>query len=292
MKKNLFMRLMVALMVLLFSLAFVGCENKKDSWDDYSGKSGQAFTAHDGSLNMADVSAALDKIKSPDDIPWFEEEVNKINDSDDLILVKVDPTSDGRKELSGWADLNENKQVDPEPVDEKLFSRIYGKKDGQDYVEDRGYGVNSHYHHNHIGEMMFYAWLFSPSYRPYYTPMYRVSTIGSNRMAYRSTSAYTSQRTRNSSYQKQAKAKNPAAYESAKKNIKPQRKVAQEKSRKSFQKRAANKPKSSGKGFMKKASKASTAKASTGRGFMSSSKSSRSNYSARSSRSSGRSGGK
>ena len=273
MKKKQFMKLTSLIVATLFLIAsfglITGCNDdkrssKNDKFDSWANTDGGA-----GRINMEAVAAAMNLAKDPSDL---EKRINEIYEGEELVLIKVESVPDGRKKISGWADMNTDGSINAN-TDDELFSAVMGEKD----YELQGSGVNSHYRHRHsglsMGDAMFLAWVFSPSYRPYYTPMSHVTVIRSNRSSYRSSSSYSQQRSQNSSYQEKAKKANPKAYESAQKKTSPSRKAAMEKSRKSFQKRNASKAKSSGSGFMKRSS-------------------SKPRTSARGGRSSGRSGGK
>ena len=182
-----------------------------------SGPSYEEWAETDGAagrINLDDVQTAFKESESVTD---FEERVNEIFEGDGVILIKAEQT-DTAFVLEGWENLDGNLSID-EGSDERLFT-ITEKEDKTH--EMRGYHANGYYHSTWgAGNFLFTYMLLSSFTGPRYiyaTPSSRVGTIRNDRSAYRNSSAYGSQVSRNGSYFNQQKSFAGSNYDSANRN--------------------------------------------------------------------------
>ncbi|HGJ66251.1 TPA: hypothetical protein ENS27_12870 [bacterium] len=201
----------------LFS--FVGCSSRSEQWAETSGQAGR--------INLEAVEEAMEKSK---DVTEFEKRVNEIYQGKELVLIEVKNEDNGKQLVSGYADLNDNNQIDYEE-DDLLFTFTRWFEDGSYKGEMRGYGVNSYYHHPYsYGTDMFMTWmLFSALTRPaYMVPVYHTTisdagAIRSYRDSYRNTPSYRDQVNANRQYESRMSTKHGTAYRNASPNSSRQR---------------------------------------------------------------------
>jgi len=170
-------------------LVMGGCLSKSEQWAETSGQAGR--------INLEAVEDAMKKSK---DVTEFEKKVNEIYQGDEIVLTEVKNEANGEQLVSGYADLNDNGQIDYDN-DEKLFTFRRWNENGAQRGEMRGYGVNSYYYHPYPTGMDFLTtWmLFSVLSRPmyavpiYHTTIPEVGTLRNYRASYRSTPSYREQ---------------------------------------------------------------------------------------------------
>lgn len=225
--KNLFKIIAVVLF-----LIFVGCNDNRqendryDSWIDTDASSGK--------INMAAVKEAIEQSNNPTEL---ENRINEIYEGSKLIIIKISSTDDGRKEISGWEDLNNDGVVDFN-IDVRLFSSVMGQKN----FELQGYGRNDYYRERYnftdgFATAMVLNWMFTPTYATYITPVHRIHTIRTYRTTYRKSNRYAKQKNNNSSYRKKASKKYGNKYKKSIKKISPNRKKYTKAVKKNFEKR-------------------------------------------------------
>ena len=202
----------------LVNAGLIGCGSTRQ--DDWLATDGAA-----GRINMGAVQQALEESADPSE---FERRVNEIYEGDYPVLIKVEDRG-SQKVISGFEDLDNSGSIN-ETTDDMLFSATLG---GEEY-DLRGAGVNSYYSHHggmSFGNMLFFSWMMSPGRfggGPYYTSPQRAQTVRQDRNRYRGSSAYSSQRSANRSYQNTARAANPQAFSSNTQNVSRQRGVFQQ----------------------------------------------------------------
>lgn len=156
-----------------------------------------------GRINLDDVQEAYKNSfdKETFQVNKFEEEVNKIFEGDNLVLVKVDK-QDNNVLISGWEDLNANKTLDADS-DDQLFTIDQTLEDNGKY-DVRGHGSNGYYSGGGFFTGFFpgllLGSLLSGGRTTYITPPGSYDSMSSSRGAYRNSSDYQRQRDRNSSY--------------------------------------------------------------------------------------------
>jgi len=193
----------------LFS--FGGCSSKSKQWAETSGQAGR--------INLEAVEEAM---KKSDDVSDFERKVNEIYQGKELILIEVKNEDNGKQLVSGYADLNEDNQIDYEE-DEKLFTFTRWSEGNSYRGEMRGYGVNNYYHQPYsYSNNLFTTWmLFSALSQPRYAmPIYHTTiadagTIRGYRTAYRSTPSYRNQVNTNRQFESKMSTKHGTAYKQA-----------------------------------------------------------------------------
>ncbi|MGB9597022.1 MAG: hypothetical protein ACPL7B_12140, partial [Candidatus Poribacteria bacterium] len=170
------------------ALMLGGCSSRSEQWAETSGQAGR--------INLEAVEEAMQKSK---DVTEFEKRVNEIYQGDELVLIEVVNGENGEQLVSGYADLNDNNQIDYEE-DEKLFTFRRWFENGNYKGEMRGYGVNSYYYHPYTAGDFFMTWmLFSALSRPaYMVPIYHTTiadagAIRNYRTSYRSSPSYRDQ---------------------------------------------------------------------------------------------------
>jgi len=196
------------------SLLAVGGCSKREQWAETSGKAGQ--------INMEAVDKAMKKSK---DVSEFEKKVNEIYTGDEMVLIEV--KNEGREQLvSGYADLNNNLEIDYNS-DDKLFTfrRYFEGEGGKPRYEMRGYGVNSYYHHpypygmNMLGTYMLVSALSRPMYMAptyvYHTSATRAGGLRTSRASYRKSPSYKNQVDTNRRYQTRMSSKHGTTYKKA-----------------------------------------------------------------------------
>jgi hypothetical protein len=174
-------------------VAFSGCE----------GCTGRRSTTYQwaetrGRASKIDLEAVERAMRESKDVTEFEQKVNQIYEGDELVLIEVKNISRDLQEVSGYADINDNAQIDD--GDEKLFtfSRRNTPDGGADYTMI-GYGPNYGYSHSgHLTQTLLNTWLLlqilnTPRYTtvPYYhTPRDRVVIIKQERERFRRSPQY------------------------------------------------------------------------------------------------------
>jgi hypothetical protein len=178
------------------------------TFDEWAATDGAA-----GRINLDEVQEVFKKSKSPSE---FEREVNKIYEGDGLVLIRS--SDDGTtKILEGFEDLDGSGTID-DTADDVLFSFV---SKGQDN-ELRGHGANGYYRSSFGGGDFLFTYLIISSLtgpRYYSTPHSRAGTIRADRTSYRSSSGYTNQVSRNTSYFGRQKSFHGSQYDNAGKNL-------------------------------------------------------------------------
>ncbi|RKY04520.1 hypothetical protein DRP77_03610 [Candidatus Poribacteria bacterium] len=151
-----------------------------------------------GKARAIDLEAVERAMRESKDVTEFEEKVNQIYEGDELVLIEVKNISRDLQEVSGYADVNDNGEIDP--GDEKLFTfRRWNRPDGGVDYAMIGYGPNyGYYHTGHLTEALLETWLLlqilnTPPYTtvPYYhTPPERVVIIKEKRDEFRRSPEY------------------------------------------------------------------------------------------------------
>ncbi len=192
------------------------------SYEDWAATDGAA-----GRINLEDVQTAF---KESESVTEFEKRVNEIFEGDGVVLIKAEQT-DTAFVLEGWENLDGNIRID-EGTDEKLFTIT--QKEDKSY-DMRGHYANSYYHSTWgAGNFLFTYMLLSSFAGPryvYVTPGARVSSIRTDRNAYRSSSSYNSQVSRNGSYFNRQKGFAGSSYDSAGRNLSSARQSYQSQAR-------------------------------------------------------------
>ena len=187
-----------------------------------SGPSYEAWAATDGAagrINLDQVQEAFQKSESATD---FEREVNQIYEGDGLVIIRAKQDGD-RLTLEGYEDLDSSGSID-DASDDLLFSIV---KDEDDQHEMRGHGANGYYNNSFGGGNFLFTYLLLSSFNrgPYFyrTDPARTSTLRNQRTNYRTSPAYRSQVSRNSSYFTRQKGFAGSSYDSAGRNLSGQR---------------------------------------------------------------------
>jgi hypothetical protein len=137
------------------------------------------------------VNEAYKQAEGPEDL---EKRINEIYEGDEVISVAVKDEDDKLQVVTGFFDKNTDGKVDE---GEKIFTIKRELSNGEAKVQTVGYGPHYGYYSSPffsimsgmaVGMMLSSA--FSPSYVPVYrtayvTPASRVSTLSSQRSAYR-----------------------------------------------------------------------------------------------------------
>jgi hypothetical protein len=166
---------------------------------------GQVWVETDGAtglINMDDAQQAYRDAYESDGfkVEKFEQRLNEIYEGDNVVIVQAVRDQD-KMLISAWEDLNQDKQA-VEGTDDKLFTITQDLKDGGGF-ETQGHGANGYYHSSNpfggfltgllIGNLLSGGFGYS-------TPAARYDNLNNSRAAYRSSSAYSAQQARNSSY--------------------------------------------------------------------------------------------
>ena len=163
------------------------------SYDDWAATDGAA-----GRINLDDVQEAF---KKADSVTEFERRVNEIYEGDGIIFIRARQDGEGLT-LEGWEDLDGNNEVD-DAKDDLLFSII--KRSDQNTVQ--GHNANGYYRSSFGGGDFLFTYLLLSSFSRgpyfYHTPYGRYpGTLRAQRTGYRNSSRYTSQVSKNSSFNK------------------------------------------------------------------------------------------
>ena len=167
------------------------------------GLSADEWAATDGAagrINLDDVQEAFKQSTSATD---FEQRVNQIYEGDGLIFIRA--LQDGEAlTLEGWEDLNGNNEID-DAEDDLLFSIV----EEQEQNTLQGHGSNGYYRSSFGGGNFLFTYLLLSSFSrgPYFynTPVSRSGPMRSQRNSYRSSSSYTNQVSKNSTFQSNQK---------------------------------------------------------------------------------------
>jgi len=189
-----------------------------------------------GRLNLDAVKDAFETSK---DISEFEKRVNEIYEGDNLVLIRVED-NESQKIISGFEDLNQSNAIE-EGTDDKLFSITLEEKKYDLY----GYGYNHYYHYGsgydddddyyyYDNNRLYKHWLrhdmeSTRDQLKYQTHRKRAAQMRLERDRFRSSSAYTAQRSANKAFYSQQKARNPQAFSSSPKNLSSQRSTYRQK---------------------------------------------------------------
>ena len=191
----------------------VACGGGGDKEKPQDGVTADAWVETDGAagrINMDDVRDAYREAYGENgfDPSKFEQRVNEIFEGDNLVLIQADHQGD-QAIVSGWEDLNGNKQLD-ENEDDKLFS-IVQKLEPNGQTEVRGHGANGYYNHSSFFSGfipgLLLGQLFFGGRTQYITPPQRYDQINGSRSSYRQGSSYGSQRQRNTDYGSQVQSR-------------------------------------------------------------------------------------
>jgi hypothetical protein len=156
-----------------------------------------------GRINLDDVRQAYKDSFGSDgfDVAKFEQAVNRIYEGDHIILVQVQQQGN-QVAVSGWEDLNDNKQLDTSG-DDKLFTITQDLRENSGYTV-QGYGANGYYHESSpfSGFLpgFFLGHLLSGGRTTYITPPLVYDSLSSSRATFRSSSSYQQQKDRNAAY--------------------------------------------------------------------------------------------
>jgi hypothetical protein len=191
------------------SVISLGACGKKEQWAETSGKAGQ--------INLEAVEEAM---KKSENVSEFEVRVNEIYTGEEMVLIEV--KNQGREQLvSGYADLNDNSQIDNE--DERLFTFRRWYEGERERYSMRGYGVNSYYYHHYpSGTNLLTTYLLwsalsrhtSPTYI-YHTTVRDVGVLRNHRTNYRTTPSYRNQVNANRRFQTKMSSKHGTTYRKA-----------------------------------------------------------------------------
>ncbi|MCK5802180.1 MAG: hypothetical protein KAI66_05080 [Lentisphaeria bacterium] len=180
----------------LASAAFLsGCSSEKKQWTNAPGTR--------GFINLDAVKEAFLNYPVVDD---FENRLNEVYEGDNLVLVSAEKRGNGFV-VMGKEDLNGNKEVDGNNVDDLLFTIVVDRRRAtlkgagiNDYYtesfaydprppEERYISSHPHYHHHNS----FYYWYRTPMWGGYYTPYPRYTIINTHRTTYRGSPTFGSQ---------------------------------------------------------------------------------------------------
>jgi hypothetical protein len=204
-------------------LVIGGCSSRNEQWAETSGQAGR--------INLEAVEEAMQKSK---DVSEFEKKVNEIYQGDEMVLIEVKNEANGEQLVSGYADLNNNGQIDYDS-DDKLFTFRRWFENGVSRGEMRGYGVNSYYYRPYPSGIDFLTtWmLFSALSRPMYAvPIYHttiadVQGLRNYRTTYRSTPSYRDQINTNRQFESRMSATHGNTYRQASPSASRQRWASQ-----------------------------------------------------------------
>ena len=210
----------------LVGSGMIGCGGKVSRQQDWM--------ATDGATGRINLDAVKDALETSKDLSEFEKRVNEIYEGDNLVLIRVEEKGT-QKIISGFEDLNQSNAIE-EAKDDKLFSitvdeekyEVYGHGTNHDYY----YG--SDYSDDDDNNKLFMHWLMHAPHSTsdpimHQTSRTRASQMRLDRDSFRSSSAYTAQRSANKAFFTQQKASNPQAFSSSSKNVSSQRSTYQQK---------------------------------------------------------------
>lgn len=156
-----------------------------------------------GRINLDDVQQAYREAYTSDGfkIEKFTEDVNKIYEGDNLVLVQSERQGD-QAIITGWEDLNADKKVESD-VDDKLFTITQDLRENGQYTT-QGHGANGYYHQSSFFEGflpgLLLGSLFFGGRTTYVTPPVVYDSIGSSRASDRNSADYSRQQERNAAY--------------------------------------------------------------------------------------------
>ena len=171
----------------------------------------------DGAAGRINLDAVQDAYKDSGSATEFEIKVNQIFEGDGVVLIRVS-RDEGVQTLEGYEDLDSDGNIDSS-VDDRLFSLV----NERDNNELRGHGANGYYRSQFGGGNFLFTYLLISALMPgpyyYRTPRANVGTIRTQRSNYRSTSAYRSRVSKNTSYFSRQKSFHGSRYNTAGRNL-------------------------------------------------------------------------
>ena len=179
------------------------------SYEDWATTDGAA-----GRINLDDVQQAFKDSKSATE---FEERVNEIYEGDGIIFIRASREGE-QLVMEGWEDLNGDNAID-DSQDDLLFSIV---KDTNGEYDMRGHHANGYYNsHFGAGDFLFTYLLLSSLSGPYFyrTPGYRGADMYRNRTAYRQSSRYSGQVSRNTQYASRQQSFAGSRYQQSRGNV-------------------------------------------------------------------------
>ena len=212
----------------LVGSGIIGCAGKASRQQDWM--------ATDGATGRINLDAVKDALETSKDLSEFEKRVNEIYEGDNLVLIRVEEKGT-QKIISGFEDLNQSNAIE-EAKDDKLFSitvdeekyEVYGHGSNRYYY----YGSDYSYDYDDDDNKRFMHWLMHAPHSTSDSIMHQTSRSGAAQMrldrdSFRSSSAYTDQRSANKAFFARQKASNPQAFSSSTKNVSSQRSTYQQK---------------------------------------------------------------
>ncbi len=197
----------------------IGCGGKASAQQDW-----MATDVATGRINLDAVKDALETSK---DLSEFEYRVNEIYEGNNLVLIRVEG-NETQVIISGFEDLNQSNAIE-EAKDDKLFSitvedekyEVYGHSTNDYYYYGSDYSYDDDYDDDN--KKAFIYWLMRSRHTAedriwHQTDRTRAAQMRLNRDRFRSSSAYTAQRSANKAFFTQQKARNPQAFSSSTKN--------------------------------------------------------------------------
>jgi hypothetical protein len=180
------------------------------------GISAEEWAATDGAAGRINLDDVQEAFKNSDSATDFERRVNEIYEGDGIIFIRA--RQDGEAlTLEGWEDLNSNSEID-DAQDDLLFSIV--KEQDQNTME--GHGANGYYRNSFGGGDFLFTYLLLSSFSrgPYFynTPSTRGGTLRTQRTSYRTSSGYSRQVSKNSTFQNNQKKFSGSAYQNASRN--------------------------------------------------------------------------
>ncbi|MDJ0801754.1 MAG: hypothetical protein QNI97_02690 [Desulfobacterales bacterium] len=221
----------------LVAAGTIGCGGKASGQQDYM--------VTDIATDRINLDAVKDALETSRDLTEFENRVNEIYEGDNLVLIRVEG-KEAQIIISGFEDLNQSDAIE-EAKDEKLFSitvkeekyEVYGHStndyyyyggDYSDYDYDYDYDDDD----DNDNKRAFMHWLMhsrhSAEDRIYHqTNRERAAQMRRDRDRFRSSSAYTAQRSANKAFYNQQKSRHPQAFGSRTQNPSSQRSTYRQK---------------------------------------------------------------
>ena len=182
------------------------------------GLSAEEWAATDGAAGRINLDDVQDAFKRSTSVTDFEKRVNEIYEGDGILYIRAQKNeATGALTMEGWEDLNGNNDID-DAEDDLLFSIV---KEG-DQNNMRGHGSNGYYHRSFGGGDFLFTYLILSSFSRgpyfYHTPVSRGGTLRTQRTSYRSSSSYSRQLSKNSTFQNNQKKFSGSAYQNASRN--------------------------------------------------------------------------
>ena len=212
----------------------IGCGGKASSQQDW-----MVTDVATGRINLDAVKDALETSK---DLSEFENRVNEIYEGDNLVLIRLEG-NETQTIISGFEDLNQSNSIE-EAQDDKLFSitveeqkyEIYGHSTNDYYYYGNDYWYDDDYDGDYDGDnkKAFMYWLMRSPHTGedriwHQTDRKRAIQMRIGRDRFRSSSAYTTQRSANKAFFSRQKARNPQAFNSSTRKVSRQRSTYRQK---------------------------------------------------------------